>query len=575
MFRVHQVRKNLNEQGTVEKGTVEKNPVDPIVIPIGNRPEIPKTAADIEIQKLQTEVQRATEAAQYYSNQLEQIQKDDKKQKEIEKKGYNVSYDKLMEITEDFEPDGLSYVLHNMLLREVDEDAEKANQLMQRHWDVTTGVKEPSNQLYSGRCWMFAGLNILVRQLINGYKLEPTFELSQSYLFFWHYYEQYNDILNLFFFKPELHDPYNIERNDILQEPLHDGANWINFYRLVKKYGVVPKPMYPESMSTAHSEEMKEILANMLANDLHNMEDQNLKISVDVNNNNAQKKAFVKFRNIKIKAVVKLLCKFMGKPPLNGRIKLKTVANNLAISNPNHKKTSKIEVESPAKFFSAINNMGGAVLVDSRPLPLQPIDVDNLVQIINDKRVDDREYDNDKLGSLKLSQDAHWYTTEYQEHQTHRNLLYNLKDMKIISKIVLLSLQKYRPVWFACNMNTDVDKRRQGMDDRLFRTDLFTDFQLKMDKATRMKYGRAHCNHAMLIVGAETDENGEVIAFNVENSWGNSGPNGGFYKMTIDWFNERAYTWVVHRNIIDTVLKKEIGEAPENIGVYDKNDFFG
>jgi bleomycin hydrolase len=124
-------------------------------------------------------------------------------------------------------------------------------------------------------------------------------------------------------------------------------------------------------------------------------------------------------------------------------------------------------------------------------------------------------------------------------------------------------------------MNTDVDKRRQGMDDKLFRTDLFTDFQLKMDKATRMKYGRAHCNHAMLIVGAETDENGEVIAFNVENSWGNSGPNGGFYKMTIDWFNERAYTWVVHRNIIDTVLKKEIGEAPENIGVYDKNDFFG
>ena len=575
MFRVHQVRKNLNEQGTVEKGTVEKNPVDPIVIPIGNRPEIPKTAADIEIQKLQTEVQRATEAAQYYSNQLEQIQKDDKKQKEIEKKGYNVSYDKLMEITEDFEPDGLSYVLHNMLLREVDEDAVKANELMQRHWDVTCGVKAPSNQMYSGRCWMFAGLNILVRQLINGYKLEPTFELSQSYLFFWHYYEQYNDILNLFFFKPELQDQWNIERADILQEPLHDGANWINFYRLVKKYGVVPKPMYPESMSTVHSEEMKVILANMLAKDLCDMEKQKLKISVGVNDNKAQKESFVKFRNIKIKAVLKLLCEFMGKPPLNGQIKLKTVANNLAISDPNHKKTSKIEVQSPAKFFAAINNMGGAVIVDGQPLLLQPIDVDNLVQIINDKRVDDREYDNDKLGSLKLSQDAHWYTTEYQEHQTHRNLLYNLKDMKIISKIVLLSLKMYRPVWFACNMNTDVDKRRQGMDNKLFRPDLFTNFQLKMDKATRMKYGRAHCNHAMLIVGAETDENGEVIAFNVENSWGNSGPNGGFYKMTIDWFNERAYTWVVHRNIIDTVLKKEIGEAPKNIGVYPKVDFFG
>ena len=50
MFRVHQVRKNLNEQGTVEEGT-EEIPVDPIVIPIGNSIEIP-TAEEIQIQKL-------------------------------------------------------------------------------------------------------------------------------------------------------------------------------------------------------------------------------------------------------------------------------------------------------------------------------------------------------------------------------------------------------------------------------------------------------------------------------------------------------------------------------------------
>ena len=564
MFRVHQVRKNLNEQGTVEEGT-EENPVDPIVIPLKT-----PTAEEITIQKIQTEVQIAIETAKYYNKQLEQIEKDANKQKEIEEKGYNLSYDNLMKTTKEFpDPDGLSYVLHNMLLREVDEDTEKANKLMQRHWDVTCGVKAPSNQMYSGRCWMFAGLNILVRQLINVYKLEPTFELSQSYLFFWHYYEQYNDILNLFFLKPELQDQWNIERADILQEPLHDGANWINFYRLVKKYGVVPKPMYPESMSTVHSEEMKVALANMLASDLCEMEEQDLKIG-GVNDNKARMESFVKFRNIKIQAVLKLLCDFMGKPPLNGEIKLKTVANNLAISDPNHKKTSKIEVESPAKFFAAINNTDGAVIVDGQQLPLQPIDVDNLVQIINDQRVDNREYDNN---DLRLSQDAHWYTTEYQEHQTHRNLLYNLKDMKIISKIVLLSLKMYRPVWFACNMNTDVDKRRQGMDDKLFRPDLFTNFQMKMDKATRMKYGRAHCNHAMLIVGAETDKNGEVIAFNVENSWGSEGPSGGFYKMTIDWFNERAYTWVVHRNIIEKVL--DIKEVPEKIGIFPHIDFFG
>ena len=573
MFRVHQFRKNINEQGTADENTPTVADTNTVVIPLGEMILTP-TADQIKIKELTEEAQRANNVAKYFENQVNQLKHDADKQKEIEDNGYNLSYDRLMEMTKEIESeDGLSYVLHNMLLREVDEDPEKANKLMQRHWDVTTGVKVPSNQLFSGRCWMFAGLNILVRQLINVYKLEPTFELSQSYLFFWHYYEQYNDILNLFFFKPELHDPYNIERNDILQEPLHDGANWINFYRLVKKYGVVPKPMYPETISTAHSSEMKEILANMLANDLNTMEKKNLKIVTDSNENNMDKMdKFVKFRDSKVKEVVKLLCRFMGKPPLNGQVKLKTVANNLAISDPNHHKTSKIEVKSPAIFFTAINDMHGKVVVENQPLDIQPIDVDNLVQIINDPRVDKRKYDN---GELILSQDRKWYTTKYQEHQIHRNLLYNLKDMEIISKIVLLSLKMYRPVWFACNMNTGVDKRRQGMDNKLFRTDLFTNFQLQMDKATRMKYGRAHCNHAMLIVGAETDDNGDVIAFNVENSWGRQGPNGGFYKMTIDWFKERAYTWVVHRNIIEMVLGEKIGEASENIGVYDRNDFFG
>ena len=570
MFRVHQVKKNLNEESVVD---TQKTIILPIVTSL--KPQN-LDAGQIDILRAELEAKRALEIAKHYEKHAKQLQEDADKQKEIEKKGYNVPYNELMKITKEFKPDGLSYVLHNMLLREVDEDAEKANKLMQRHWDVTTGVKVPSNQLFSGRCWMFAGLNILVRQLINVYKLKPTFELSQSYLFFWHYYEQYNDILNLFFFKPELHDPYNIERNDILQEPLHDGANWINFYRLVKKYGVVPKPLYPETISTAHSSEMKDILANMLANDLHDMESQKIRIGADKNqdsdDNQIQMDAFVKFRDNKIQTVVNLLCRFMGNPPENGQIKLKTVANNLAMSDPNHHKTREMKVESPANFFSRINDLAGVVMVDKRPLSLQPIDVDHLVQIINDPREDKRVYEHEEL---VLSQDKHWYTTEYQEHQTHRNLLYNLKDMETISQIVLLSLKMYRPVWFACNMNSDVDKRRQGMDDKLFRTDLFTNFQLKMKKETRMKYGRAHCNHAMLIVGAETDKDGEVIAFNVENSWGSQGPNGGFYKMTFEWFKERAYTWVVHRDIIDLVLKEKIGEASDNIGVYDRNDFFG
>lgn len=42
-----------------------------------------------------------------------------------------------------------------------------------------------TNQKSSGRCWLFAGTNVLRLAVIQKYKLRDDFELSQSYLFFY------------------------------------------------------------------------------------------------------------------------------------------------------------------------------------------------------------------------------------------------------------------------------------------------------------------------------------------------------------------------------------------------------
>src|SRR3989304_9660804 len=41
-----------------------------------------------------------------------------------------------------------------------------------------------TNQGASGRCWMFAGLNMFSHMIIKALKLE-NFEFSETYLFFW------------------------------------------------------------------------------------------------------------------------------------------------------------------------------------------------------------------------------------------------------------------------------------------------------------------------------------------------------------------------------------------------------
>lgn len=51
-----------------------------------------------------------------------------------------------------------------------------------------------TNQRSSGRCWLFAATNVFRVGLIKKYKL-PSFEFSQSYLFFWDKLEKANFFL--------------------------------------------------------------------------------------------------------------------------------------------------------------------------------------------------------------------------------------------------------------------------------------------------------------------------------------------------------------------------------------------
>jgi aminopeptidase C len=314
---------------------------------------------------------------------------------------------------------------------------------------------------------------------------------------------------------------------------------------------------------------MKDILSNMLANDLLEMEQQKWKETVDT-----VQTSFNTFRDQKLAVVVNELCKFMGTPPQTDIIKLHVDTPHTGVRN--EVPYVPIEMKTPQHFFARINQLTGIANIDGVNKEIRPVDVDDLIQIINDPR-------NDERADSHLSQDKTWYTTTYQEYHTHPNLLYNLKEMDLIAQLVLTSLKTGRPVWFACNMNTDVDPMRQGMAKDLYRPDLFTKYKSGMSKADRMKYGLAHCNHAMLIVGAETaksdnpNDPDQVIAFRIENSWGDSGPHGGFYKMTIDWFKARVYTVVIHEEILSLTLGDSYKKPTKDqkLEVIGWKDFFG
>lgn len=422
----------------------------------------------------------------------------------------------------------LQMVLESTPLRQVDQDPAKVSVLKTRHFDVV--LQEPvipCNQMYSGRCWMFAGLNIMRRVLIRKHQLKPDFELSQSYLFFWHYFEQYNDMLNLFYYAKDM---AVVERLEYLEKPLHDGGNWITFRRLAHKYGVVPKKAYRESWPSSHSSEMNTVLCNLLRNDIKKCGSMN------------DDSAFHTFRDARLQNLLRILCVCMGRPPVNG---FNCAADTMLKKH--------IDISgTPHKLFTMLD---------------RDICIDHHIQLIDDPRTSQG-----------------WSTTQHQSLQTIPELSYNVCDMSKMAAAVLLSIRHGVGVWFACNMNEDVSQPWQGMADGLYRPDMFItaakndgsidENPLKMSKHERMDWGRARCNHAMLLVGVEVSKTGVPVSFKIENSWGGTGHGKGFYKMTAAWFKEHVYTVVVHRNFAEYV-GIDIPPVPESPKVNPYYDFFG
>lgn len=154
-------------------------------------------------------------------------------------------------------------VTHNGLLKSLEtRQSEIDNDYV---FSVDLTKDEVANQKASGRCWMFAALNTFRHKLIADLKLE-NFELSQAHTFFWDKYEKAN-----WFFEQVIatadQELSSRKVRFLLDVPQQDGGQWDMVVALFEKYGVVPKAVYPESVSSSNSRELNQYLNKLLRQD--------------------------------------------------------------------------------------------------------------------------------------------------------------------------------------------------------------------------------------------------------------------------------------------------------------------
>ena len=374
-----------------------------------------------------------------------------------------------------------------------------------------------TNQKSSGRCWLFAALNVFRRKMMTDMSLSPSFELSQSYMFFHDKFERFKYNLCRIYETREL-DIDSREVQHLLKDPMCDGGQWDMVVNLVEKYGIVPKDCYKETHHSSNSREMNGVLMKKFREFALEIRVCDTKVGADI-------KISEMMMDVRV-----LLVKFLGEPPT----KVNWYYND---KDGNYNEVLDI---TPTDFFGEYVSMH----------------FDDYVCIIDDprqKHLKDRCYTVKYLGNVEGA----------------RPVRYLNADISVMKKMVKKSINENEAVWFGCDVGKHLNSGECAMDlDLVDYSILETTFN--MNKEQRVLTGDSLMTHAMVISGYRQKNGKEIDLWEVENSWDTKGSNKGYYSMTDTWFNEFMYEVVVRKEWLeDDLIRVWENDVPIELKPWD------
>ena len=358
-----------------------------------------------------------------------------------------------------------------------------------------------SDQKASGRCWMFAALNTFRHKMIAGFQLED-FELSQAHTFFWDKYEKSNWFLEQVLATAD-QELTSRKVKFLLDTPQQDGGQWDMVVALFEKYGVVPKSVYPESISSSNSRELNQILNKLLRQDA-----QILRELVAEGANSAELQAK---KEELLQEVFNFLAMNLGLPPRQFDFSYRDKDNNF------HSESGL----TPQVFFKKY--------VDLK--------LDDYVSIINAPTADKpygQSYTVEMLGNVVGSKPVRYLNVE----------------MDRLKELAIAQMRAGETVWFGSDVGQSSNRKAGIMADGMYDFTSSMDIQLTQDKAGRLDYSESLMTHAMVLTGVDLDENGKANKWKVENSWGEKVGNKGYFVASDSWMDEYTYQIVVRKEFL-------------------------
>lgn len=387
-------------------------------------------------------------------------------------------------------------------------------------FSITLKQGDITNQKQSGRCWMFAALNTFRYRIINKLNLK-TFELSQSYPLFYDKLEKSNYFLNSILKTLDEEQDSRLMAH-LLKDPLGDGGQWDMFVNLVKKYGVVPKDIMPESANSSCTRFMDEYLTKLLRNDACKLR--------TAHKEGSSMEDLEKMVEDFMVEIHRALCISLGTPPEKF---------NFAVYDKDDNYIGEKDL-TPVEFFNKY--------VD--------LDLDEYISIIN-APTKDKPYNET-------------YTVDFLGNVVEGKLVkYINLPIDELKKAAINQLKAGEPVWFGCDVGQFFSRDGYVLDMNAMKVDDLFNVSFPMNKEQRLDYGESLMTHAMVFMGVDLDENGNPLKWRVENSWGKDAGKDGYLVMTDEWFDEYMYQVAINKKYLSEDILKNWVKEPKHLKPWD------
>ncbi|MFT8357604.1 C1 family peptidase [Bifidobacterium aquikefiri] len=392
------------------------------------------------------------------------------------------------------------------------------SRLLQRRFSVTVDNGDVTSQEHSGRCWLFSSLNV-ARFIAKKSMNLKEFEFSQNYAMYYDKLERINyflqDVAELVR-SGETSDSRLIQH--LLNDVMGDGGQWTMAMNLYKKYGAVPKDLFPETASSRNTSEMNVHLRSLLHQAVAHMYE-----------NPGDIDAIVKTT---LEAGHRVLTIHLGTPPTS-------FDWEWTDKDDNFHRDGEI---TPQEFWKKYVDAG----------------LEDYVCLVDDPRSEHPK--GHKIAIEHLGNVVGGDATEY--------LNVPVDFMKDMARRILS--EESIPVWFGADCHPMMDRKNGAWATDLFEYGRVYDFDFDLDKEERVRYNDSAMNHAMAFVGVDVADDGTTTRrWRVENSWGCKIADKGYFTMEDSWFSEFVYEVAVPKSMLPAEYQEALKKPAIKLPAWD------